>query len=411
MQRLFGSTPPPRKLNTLDTETLATVQEIIGSVEREGEQAVRRYSETFGEIAERQSLWVTTAEMEAAFDTISSDDQVLLIRVANRIRSFAESQYETLSHLSLDDKTSSIGHRWIPIDRAGCYAPGGRYPLPSSVLMTVIPADVAGVPDIVLASPRPATVTLAAAHVAGARRMLRIGGAQAIAAFAYGIGDMEPRDIVVGPGNRYVTAAKKQLFGIFGIDSLAGPSELLIIADDSARPDWVAADLLAQAEHDEDAVTYLVTTSEDIASYVEEEIRVQLSTLPTAATAEISLRNGFIILVDSIDEAISMSNDIAPEHLELHLKSVPEGLRNYGTLFENARSAEVFGDYGFGPNHTLPTGGAARFSAGLSVFHFLKAQTFMNFTKHPDPQIIDDTARFARIEGLEAHARAAEIRR
>lgn len=411
MQRLSKGAVPARKPTVLDSETLEAAQKIIDDVERDGEAAVRRYSEAFGDIVEGQSLWVSPAEMLQAFQSLSQDNRDLLERVAGRIRSFAEAQFESLSHLNVDTNGVSVGHRWQPIDRAGCYAPGGRYPLPSSVLMTVIPAKVVEVPDIVLASPRPPHITLAAAHVSGIARMLRIGGAQAIAAFAYGLEGMEPRDIVVGPGNRFVTAAKKLLFGNFGIDSLAGPSELLIIADHSARPDWVAADLLAQAEHDEDAITYLVTTSEHLASNVEEEILRQLVTLPTAATAERALRNGFIILVDSIDESVRISNDIGPEHLELHLEEVPEGLRNYGTLFENARSAEVFGDYGIGPNHTLPTGGASRFSAGLSVFHFLKAQTFMRSNDHADPQLIEDTARFARMEGLEAHARAAEIRR
>jgi phosphoribosyl-ATP pyrophosphohydrolase/phosphoribosyl-AMP cyclohydrolase/histidinol dehydrogenase len=273
--------------------------------------------------------------------------------------------------------------------------------------MTVIPAWVAGVKTVWVASPRPTDITLAAAATAKADGLLAIGGAQAIAALAFGT--LCTRcDLIVGPGNKYVTAAKRSLFGEVGIDGLAGPSEILVIADDSADPALVAADLLAQAEHDSDAYPMLVTTSRRVANDVDHEIELQLADLPTSPVARQALSNGFALVVASLSEAAAAAERVAPEHLALHVER-PEDLlgelNSYGSVFLGGRSAEVFADYGVGPNHVLPTGGGARFQSGLSVMTFLRAPTWSLLD---DPgAVVQDTALLARLEGLEAHARAA----
>jgi phosphoribosyl-ATP pyrophosphohydrolase/phosphoribosyl-AMP cyclohydrolase/histidinol dehydrogenase len=277
--------------------------------------------------------------------------------------------------------------------------------------MTVTPARVAGVESVWVASPRPTPVTVAAAAVAGADGLLAVGGAQAIAALAFGT--LTPAcDLIVGPGNRWVTAAKKYLYGEIGIDGLAGPSEILVLADDSADPELVSADLLAQAEHDDDAVPMLITTSEALADQVDAVIRRQMSDLPTSDTASRALDNGFCLVVASLHEAVSMSDRIAPEHVALHVDDpaqITDLLRSYGSLFVGSGTAEAFADYGVGPNHVLPTGGGARYQSGLSVLTFLRSPTWSALD---DPGLlVDDTMLLARLEGLEAHARAAQIRR
>jgi len=276
--------------------------------------------------------------------------------------------------------------------------------------MTVIPARVAGVDEVWVASPRPTLVTLAAAAVAGADGLLAIGGAQAIAALAFGTFS-PPSDVVVGPGNRWVTAAKKHLYGEIGIDGLAGPSEIVVVADGTADPRLVAADLLAQAEHDPDALPILVTDTPSLVEEVELMLDDQLATLPTAGVAKSALDAGSVIVVANREEAVELCNRIAPEHLALHMDdSVAMAARfsSYGSLFVGSDSAEVFADYGAGPNHVLPTDGGARFQSGLSVTTFLKAPTWLALT---DPAATaEDAARLARLEGLEAHARAAELR-
>ena len=276
--------------------------------------------------------------------------------------------------------------------------------------MTVIPAWVAGVTTVWVASPRPPDVTLAAAAIAGADGLLAIGGAQAIAALAYG--SMSPAcDLIVGPGNKYVTAAKRILFGEVGIDGLAGPSEILVIADDAADPALVAADLLAQAEHDIEALPILVTTSLRLANDVDHQLELQLADLPTSTVARQALTNGFSLVVGSLAEAVSAAEHVAPEHLALHVEQPGRllgKLTSYGSVFIGGRSAEAFADYGVGPNHVLPTGGGARFQSGLSVHTFLKAPTW---SRLDDPSaLVDDTVLLARLEGLEAHARAARLR-
>ena len=280
--------------------------------------------------------------------------------------------------------------------------------------MTAITAREAGVPSVWVASPKPAPITLAAAAVAGADGVLAAGGAHAIAALAFGVGPIPPSDVVVGPGNLYVTAAKQLLAGQIKIDMLAGPSELVVVADGTADPAWVAADLLAQAEHDPDAVPILISIDEDLPSWVEKELKRQLEDLPTADTARAALANGGVIVCKSEEDACLACDDIAPEHLQLSVanaESWSDRVHHYGALFIGWRAAEVFGDYGVGPNHVLPTGGTARARGGLSVMDFLRVRTWIQADSDIDSGLIEDVAWFARQEGLEAHARAAEIRR
>jgi len=301
------------------------------------------------------------------------------------------------------------------VERAGCYAPGGRYPLPSSVLMTAVTARVAGVPEVWVASPKPQALSLAAAAIAGADGLLAAGGAHAIAALAYGAGPIASRDVIVGPGNRYVAAAKQLVSGAVAIDMLAGPSELTIFADDTADPGRVAADLVAQAEHDPDAVPVLVTLDPTLPDRVEAELTRQLGDLPTAVTARAALANGGVIQVASLDDGIAACDAIAPEHLQLEVRdaaAVAPRLAHYGALFVGgAGAAEVLGDYGAGPNHVLPTGGTARATGGLSVYTFLRVRTWLRIddTTAARP-LIEDAIWLGRAEGLEAHARAAERR-
>ena len=304
------------------------------------------------------------------------------------------------------------GHDLVPVARVGCYVPGGAFPLPSSAIMTVVPAKVAGVEEVWCAGPRPSNETLAAAWVAGADGFLQVGGAHAIAALAFGI--CIPRcDIIVGPGGKYVMAAKRQLFGIVGTEAPAGPSELLIIADKTADPDMIAADLLAQAEHSPDAMPAAIVSEETIALEIEKSLMTRLEDLPepNQSIAYRALSNGFLCVEQDLLRIVEGANRCAPEHLEI-ATSDPVGLmkqiKNAGSIFLGIGSAEVFGDYGAGPNHTLPTGGASRFAAGLSVLCFLRARTWLAIE---NPELLaEDTAAFARLEGLEAHAQAALAR-
>ncbi|MDP9493981.1 MAG: histidinol dehydrogenase [Actinomycetota bacterium] len=404
-----GTLPILRR--AVEPETLAEAAAIVEEVRRGGESALRQQAERLGDLEPGGEMVFDRNRLEATLASLTIDERRVLERVAGRIRSFAQAQRDSLQDLDIDVTGGRAGHRWIPVSSAGAYAPGGRYPLPSSVLMTVIPARVAGVTAVWVASPKPTPVTVAAAAVAGADGLLAVGGAQAIAALAFGT--LTPAsDLVVGPGNRWVTAAKKHLYGEIGIDGLAGPSEILVIADDSADPELVGADLLAQAEHDDDAVPMLITNSPALADQVDDAIGRQLSDLPTSETASRALENGFCLIVGSLPEAVSMSDRIAPEHLALHVDDptpLVQQLRSYGSLFIGSGTAEAFADYGVGPNHVLPTGGGARFQSGLSVLTFLRSPTWVALDE-PEP-LVEDTMLLARLEGLEAHARAAQIRR
>lgn len=404
---------PSLRRSPIDRQTLLAAGEIVDQVESGAEPALRAIAERLGDRKPGEPLVIERDQLDAALDATSAQDRAALERAAASIERFAQAQRNSIIDVSIDAETpGTLGQQVIPVDRAGCYAPGGRFPLPSSVLMTSIPARVAGVTSVTVASPRPAPITLAAAAVAGAGRLLAVGGAQAIAAMAFGVG-VDPVDVIVGPGNRWVTAAKQLVSGSVRIDMLAGPSELVVIADDTADPAVVAADLLAQAEHDTDAAAILVASSRSLIDRTNAELASQLADLPTAATARAALDNGFAVLTDSNADSAEIADRLAPEHLQIITENAPElagSIRHAGAIFIGAYTAEVFGDYGLGPNHTLPTGGTARSFAGLSVFDFLRIRTTIELTESPSTRTVESIARLARLEGLEAHARAAEIR-
>ena len=393
----------------LDEATLAAADAIVSGVRDGGREALIEYAKKFDGHVDGQPLLLERDALEAAKARLNADDLALLERVADRVRKFAQAQLDALSELEMEVPGGKAGHSIVPVQRAGCYAPAGRYALPSTVIMTVVPAVVAGCGQVVLATPGTSDLMLAAAAVAGADRVLAVGGAQAVAAMAYGFDGLERCDVIVGPGNRWVTAAKKIVSGDCGIDMLAGPSELVLVGDDSSDPATVAADLLAQAEHDEDARAFLVTTDRDLIQKVVAELEQQLEVLPTAATARVALGNGAAVLCDSVEQVIATCNALAPEHLELHCndsQAVADKIVNAGCMFIGHQSAEVFGDYGVGPNHTLPTAGTARFSAGLNVFTFVRVRTWLKLDAAPQ-SLVDDTARLAELEGLVGHQRSA----
>ncbi len=403
-----------KRRDPIPAEALNTARHIVEDVRRHGEQALRRYAERFGEIEPGAPLYIDKSGLEAAFRSLSDVERAHLKRAAERIRQFAINQRAALADIEVPVPGGMAGHTAVPVARAGCYAPGGRYPLISSVLMTAVTASVAGVTEIWVASPRPGPLLLAAAALAEADGVLVAGGAHAIAALAFGCGRVGPCDAVVGPGNRYVTAAKQLVCGYTAIDMLAGPSELLVVADQTTNPAVVAADLLAQAEHDPEAVPLLVSLDAALVDEVESEVERQLETLTTAETACEALGNGGVMLVADLDEAVRIADRIAPEHLQLSIgcaQDVASQFTNYGAIFVGENSAVVFGDYGAGPNHVLPTGGTARFQGGLSVLNFLRVRTWLRLDDQlASTPICEDAAWFGRIEGLEGHARAAELR-
>ena len=387
---------------------------IVEAVRLRGEAALREYAERFADVATGGPLFLERATLDRALAAIPATDRARLERVAEQIRIFAEAQKRALAAVTVSVPGGAAGHWIAPVARAGCYAPGGRYPLPSSVLMTAVTARVAGVKEIWVASPKPGPMTLAAAAVAGADGLLAAGGAHAIAAMAFGAGPVPVCDVIVGPGNRYVTAAKQLVAGRVAIDMLAGPSELVVFADHTANPAAIAADLLAQAEHDTDAVPILVALDPALADRVGTELSRQLATLPTAAVAREALANGGVVNVASVEEGIAACDALAPEHLELFLDGadrVAPRLAHFGALFIGGASAEVLGDYGVGPNHVLPTGGTARSKGGLSVYTFLRVRTWLRIDDSAAARpLVEDAAWFGRVEGLEGHARSAERR-
>lgn len=412
LKRVRAADLVPRQAAGLDAETLAGAASIVADVRREGLPAVLRYAARFDAWREGTPWLYDRADLQRALGSIGRGERGVLERTAERIASFAQVQRGTLTDVTTTVAGGVAGHQVIPMDRAGCYAPAGRFPLPSSLLMTAVTARVAGVREVIVASPSPGSLMLAAAAVADADAFLAVGGAQAIAALAYGIG-VAPCDIVVGPGNRWITAAKRSVAGDVAIDMLAGPSELVVVADAGADPATIAADLLAQAEHDPDAFTALITTDAAMVAEVERELAVQLETLPTAPVARASLAHGMAIVCASADEAVRACDVLAPEHLQLSLRE-PEAfaarVRHAGACFIGERSAEVFGDYGAGGNHVLPTGRGARFTGGLSVLTFLRVRSWLRFNQSAGAALVADVATLARLEGLEAHARAAERR-
>jgi phosphoribosyl-ATP pyrophosphohydrolase/phosphoribosyl-AMP cyclohydrolase/histidinol dehydrogenase len=404
-----------RRRDPVDAAALEAARVIVEDVRVRGEPAVREHARRLRDIEGDEPLVLGPDDLRAALESVGPEVRGVLERTASRIRAFAEAQRASLTEVQTPIPGGACGQSVAPVERAGCYAPGGRFPLPSSVLMTAVTARVAGVREVWVASPRPAIATLAAAAVAGADALLRVGGAQAVAALAFGAGPVAPCDVIVGPGNRFVTAAKQVVAGRVGIDMLAGPSELVVLADGTADPATVAADLLAQAEHDPDATPVLISTSGPLIDAVERELASQLESLPTRDTAERAVRgNGFAVLASGLDEGAALCDRLAPEHLEIlcaDAGAAASRVSHFGGLFIGAGAAEVLGDYGAGPNHTLPTGGTARFTGGLSVHHFLRIRTWLRID---DPaaarNLVDDAVALARIEGLEAHARSAARR-
>jgi len=374
----------------------------------------------FGDVpSDATSFTVSKEECKAAFEQLSDQDRTALVNIHGRVKAFAEMQRKSVNDMEMDIPGGKAGHTVSPCQAAGCYAPGGRYPLPSSVIMTAVTARAAGCETVVLASPKPALITLAAGYIAGADYFLCVGGAQAIAAMAYGVegqDDMPSCDVICGPGNKWVTAAKSIVNGHCGIDMLAGPSEVLVICDETAHASVVAADLIAQAEHDVVARAILLSTSAKLIDDIDNQVEIQVEALPepNRSTAREALKQSFAVQCDSIEHCIKISDDIAPEHLEIQTRDamkVGQSCANYGGLFVGEHAAEVLGDYGAGPNHTLPTGGTGRHTGGLSVFNFLRIRTWMRVDDAQASQgMVDDSITMARLEGLEGHARAAEAR-
>jgi sulfopropanediol 3-dehydrogenase len=397
----------------------AAVATLIQQVRDAGDAAVAALTLRFDGV-QVASPHVPISAAEAAFLALTDADRHALQTAASNIRTFAEAQRATVQPLRVELSDGLVlGHSVLPTERVACYVPGGRYPLPSTVLMTAIPARVAGVRHVVVVSPpcangQPSPWILAAAWLAQVDAVLAIGGVQAVAAVAYGTETIESVDLVVGPGNAWVTEAKRQVFGAVGIDALAGPSEVVILADSSADPNRVAADLLAQAEHDPHAEAIALTDDPAVAAQIRAAVWAQLETLPTAeiATKSINAR-GAVLTLPNLEAMIAWANERAPEHLHLHLRNAVDTAsrcRAYGGLFIGESSAEVFGDYCSGVNHVLPTGGAARYTAGLSVMTYLRTPTFQQLSGSAAARLAPTTSRLARIEGLEAHARSADAR-
>jgi histidinol dehydrogenase len=398
-----------------------TVGDILERVRTEGDAAVLRFTENFDKVKlEANQLRVTEQEINAAYDRVEPRFIEALRRAAANIRSFHEKQKRN-SWMDVQPDGTTLGQIIRPLRRVGLYVPGGKAAYPSSVLMNAIPAQVAGVPEIVMVTPASTggkegidPYILVAAAEAGIREMYRVGGAQAVAALAYGTATIPPVDKIVGPGNIYVALAKRYVYGVVDIDSIAGPSEILVLADDSADPAYIAADLLSQAEHDEMASSILVTTSLTLAEAVRAEVESQLATLPRKEIAEKSIRErGAILLAESEAEAVATSNRLAPEHLELLVRE-PFGwlgrIENAGAIFLGPYSTEPVGDYFAGPNHILPTNGTARFSSPLSVDDFVKKSSVIHYSKEALLRDGEDIMTMAKHEGLEAHARAIQVR-
>ena len=383
-------------------EAEAIVAPILAGVRNRGDRALLEYARKFdgfeGASVRMKVQGSLTMEMQTAVET-----------AARNIREYAQAQLPKEWFINFPDGRR-LGQIVRPLDAMGGYVPAGRYPLPSTLLMTVIPAQVAGVLKTCVACPNPSAEIMGIAEWLGVTHLFRMGGAQAIAAFAYGTETVPKVDRIVGPGNIYVAAAKKLIAGETGIDFVAGPTEIVIIAADG-NPAWIAADMLAQAEHDTDASAILLTTSRALAKAVSQEIERQLQTLPTAPVARPSIeQNGAIVILDSLDEAVDISNQLAPEHLSLHDGSLLKQIRHAGAVFIGPQSPEAAGDYASGPNHVLPTSGAARQRGGLSAADFVKVIAVQELSASALAALTPAITALARAEGLEAHARSAEVR-
>ncbi len=399
------------------TDVAGTVAEIIKNVRENGDKALFEYCEKFDK-AQLSSLAVTKEEIDEALSLVEPEFLEILEKAAKNIRKFHSRQVRN-SFIINDEDGIVIGQKIIPVDRAGLYVPGGTAAYPSTVLMDAIPAKIAGCREVVMVTPptkdgKVNPVILAAAYVAGIDRIFKVGGAQAIAALAYGTQSIPKVAKIVGPGNAFVAEAKKQVFGVVSIDMIAGPSEILIVADGKSNPAYVAADLLSQAEHDKMASAVLVTDNEELARNVSTELEKQIPLLERREIARESIDvNGKIIVADTLDAAIEIANEIAPEHLELCVDNPfdkLDSIRHAGSIFMGRNCPEALGDYFAGPNHTLPTSGTAKFSSPLSVDDFIKKTQYTYYTKDALKKVAFDVAAFAKKEGLTAHAKSAVIR-
>ena len=390
------------------TEAEGVVRPILDSVRKRGDAALMEYARKFDGFS-RRSVAVPSAGLQAAAKRLSPQFRRALSEAARNIRAFARAQLPKPFQTS-PSPGLKLGQVVRPLDTVAAYIPSGRYPLPSTVMMTVIPAQVAGVPNVCVATPRPVDEIFGTAALLRANAVFEMGGAQAIAAFAYGTRTVPKADRIVGPGNIYVAAAKKLLAGEVGIDFVAGPTEILMIAADG-NPDWIAADMLAQAEHDTDACAVLLTTSRKLAGAVAAAIEAQIATLPTAPTARKAIdKNSAIIIVPSLEAAVDISNRFAPEHLSIPDATLLPAIRHAGSVFVGPHSPEAAGDYASGPNHVLPTSGAARLRGGLSAADFVKIISVQELSTAALKRLTPSIATLARAEGLEAHARSVEVR-
>ena len=418
--RETSSTPSPeaaRRTEAIFGQALSpeeAVDRIIADVAASGDQALRRFSKTIDGV-ELTSLRVAEADLDRACDSLDESLIAALEEAADRIRAF----HQACLPVDWFDEAMGLGQAIHPLGAVGLYVPGGTAAYPSVVLHTAVPARVAGVNRVVVTTPPQrdggvAPAILAAAKVAGVSEVYRVGGAQAIAALAFGTESIPRVDKVFGPGNIYVTTAKRKLYGVVGVDGLYGPTETLIIADDSADPALCAADLLAQAEHDELATPVLLTNSDALAESVVAEVKGQMACLERKAIAEASISGrGVIVVLDTIDEAVALANDFAPEHLCLLTqdpRSLVPSITRAGGIFIGEASPEVLGDYNAGPSHVMPTGGTARFASALGLHDFVRVTSLIGLNKRASQGLYDGAARIARAEGLTGHARSAELR-
>jgi histidinol dehydrogenase len=402
-----------------DTQVGRDVANMINEVRERGDDALVDYTARFDHhrLSEDSDWRIDAADCHAAYDALDPELRDALELAASRIRAYHEGQLPEDRDYT-DDIGMRLGARWNAVDAAGLYVPGGRAAYPSSLLMNAIPAKVAGVERLVVTTPTPKgevnQLVLAAAHIAGVDEIWRVGGAQAVAALAYGTERIGKVDVIAGPGNAWVAEAKRQLYGVVGIDMVAGPSEILVIADGNNNPDWIAADLLSQAEHDPTSQSILITDSEPLARQVEDAIDVALMKLSTAKTAKTSWDgHGLIVIVDSLDEAPALSDRLAAEHVELMVdepQALFDRLRHAGSVFLGRHTPEAVGDYIAGPNHVLPTGRRARFASGLSVLDFMKRTSFIDASQAALASIGPAAVKLAEAEGLPAHALSISTR-
>lgn len=397
----------------------ATVREVLQAIKRQGDKALLHYTEEFDhQTLSIDQLRVSGSELDAAYQQVSKELLDAIQLAAQQIEAFHR-QRVPKSWVQFGDDEVVLGKRYTPVDRAGLYVPGGRASYPSTVLMNAIPAKVAKVPQIVMVTPPGSDKTinpavLVAAQEAGVQEIYRVGGAQAIAALAFGTETIPKVDVITGPGNIYVTLAKKLVYGTVGIDSLAGPSEVLIIADEAANPVYIAADLLAQAEHDPMAASILLTSEAQLAKQVQKEVERQLKDHPRRLLTEKAIAHfGLIVLVDSLDEAAELSNEFAPEHLELEIAEpwdLLEKIRHAGAIFLGHSTPEAVGDYLAGPNHTLPTSGAARYASALGVETFMKHSSLIQYSSTALNKVSSAIQALAEAEGLPSHADSVRLR-